>query len=121
MVGALAHSLGNRAQNTRAHVRASGRARWTSSTSMPSASASEASPRRRTSGAKRRASATVQTTGGSGHSMPWRSKAPRSTRSSKRALWATSTLPSISSASSGRTSEGGGAVSTIAWVMPVKR
>ena len=69
-VWALAHSRGNRAQKTRAHVRASGSARWTSVTSMPSESASGASERLRDSGAKRRASWTVQRTGGLGQSNP---------------------------------------------------
>ena len=66
-VGAFAHSRANSAQNTRAHVSASGSARWLTSTSIPSDAASDASPRRRASGAKRRASAMVQSTGGSGH------------------------------------------------------
>jgi hypothetical protein len=74
-VTAFAHSFGNSAQNTRAHVSASGSARCTSSTSIPSDPASDASPRLRTSGAKRRASATVQTTGGFGQSSPARSNA----------------------------------------------
>ena len=56
------------------------------STSIPSASASAASPRRRCSGASRRASATVQSTGGSGHSSAARSNAWRSTRASKRGV-----------------------------------
>ena len=47
----------------------------------------------RASGAKRRASATVQSTGGSGHSQPARSNAWRSTRRSKLAECATSTRP----------------------------
>ena len=76
---AFAHSRGNSAQNTRAHVRASGSARWTSSTSMPSDPASGASPRFRTSGANRRASCTVHSTGGFGQSSPARSNACRST------------------------------------------
>ena len=88
---------------------------------MPSASASTASPRLRWSGANRRASATVHSTGGSGQSSPARSKAWRSTRVSKRELWATSTRPRSSSASSPSTSPGGGAESTIACVIPVKR
>ena len=120
-VTAFAHSFGNRAQNTRAHVRASGSARCTSSTSMPSEPASGASARLRASGAKRRASCTVQRAGGAGQSRPARSKAWRSTRTSKRALWAISTRPSSSSASSASTSSGGGAPSTIPWLMPVKR
>ena len=45
----------------------------------------------------------------------------RSTRRSKPALCATSTRPRSSSATSGRTSAGAGAASTIAWVIPVKR
>ena len=77
---AFAHSRGNRAQNTRAHVRASGSARCTSHTSIPSESASGASVRLRARGAKRRASWTVQSTGGSGQSSPTRSNAWRSTR-----------------------------------------
>jgi hypothetical protein len=44
-----------------------------------------------------------------------------STRRSNDALWATSTRPSSSSATRGSTSAGGGAESTIAWVIPVKR
>ena len=86
IVGAFAHRRPNSAQNTRAHVRASGSARWTSSTSTPSAAASVASPRRRCSGANRRASATVQITGGSGHSSAARANAWRSTRTSKRGV-----------------------------------
>ena len=74
-VAALAHSRGNSAQNTRAHVRASGSARCTSATSIPSESASDASPRLRTSGAKRRASVTVHSAGGEGQSSPSRSQA----------------------------------------------
>src|SRR5918992_3046687 len=120
-VWALAHSRGKSAQNTRAHVRASGRARWTSVTSMPSESASGASERLRESGAKRRASWTVQSTGGFGQSNPQRSKACRRTRESKRAEWAMRTRPWSSSFSSSSTSPGGGAASTIACVMPVKR
>ena len=85
---------------------------------MPSASASAASLRWRASGAKRRASATVQSTGGSGQASPARANAWRSTRRSKAALWATSTRPRIlSSASSGSTASAGGAASTIAWVI----
>ena len=121
IVTALAHSFGNSAQNTRAHVRASGSARWTSRTSIPSASASEASPRRVTSGAKRRASCTVHRTGGRGQGSSARSKACRRTRRSKRALWAMSTRPSRSPAISGSTSAAGGAPSTIPCVIPVKR
>ena len=99
-VGAAAHRRGNSAHRIRAHVVASGSARWTTSTWMPSASASSASLRWRTSGAHLRASATVHSTGGSGHSSPARSKACASTRESNDALWATSTRPSISPASS---------------------
>ena len=80
IVPACAHSFGNSAQNTRAHVSASGSARCTAATSIPSASASAASPRRRCSGASRRASATVHSTGGSGQSSPARSNACCSTR-----------------------------------------
>ena len=86
---------------------ASGRARCTTSTSMPRASASSASLRWRTSGAHLRASATVHSTGGSGHSSPARSNACASTRESNDALWATSTRPSISGANSRSTSAGG--------------
>ena len=68
-VAAFAHSRPNSAQNTRAHVSASASARCVVSTSMPSASASAASRRWRTSGAKRRASATVHSAGGSGHAQ----------------------------------------------------
>ncbi len=75
----------------------------------------------RASGAKRRASWTVQRTGGFGQSSPARSNAPRSTPTSKRALWAIITRPSSRSASSGSTSSGGGAPSTMPCVMPVKR
>ena len=50
-----------------------------------------------------------------------RSNAWRSTRRSNGALWATSTRPRNRSASSGSTCSSGGAPSTIAWVMPVKR
>ena len=121
IVPACAHSFGNSAQNTRAHVSASGSARCTAATSIPSASASAASPRRRCSGASRRASATVHSTGGSGHSSPARSNACCSTRVSKRALWATSTRPFSCSAKPGSTTLGGGAASTIACEMPVKR
>ena len=120
-VSAFAQIRGNRAQNTRAHVRASGRARCTSVTSMPSESASDASPRLRASGAHLRASSTVQITGGLGQSRPQRSKAWLSTRVSKRAEWAISTRPSSSSPRSSSTSWAGGAASTIACVMPVKR
>ena len=120
-VVACAHSFENSAQNTRAHVSASGSARCTPSTSMPSASASAASPRRRCSGASRRASATVQRTGGSGHVSAARPKAWCSTRASKRAECATSTRPRSRAASSGSTRSGGGAASTIACEMPVKR
>ena len=88
---------------------------------MPSASASEASPRRRCSGASRRAIATVQSTGGSGQSSAARANAPRSTATSKRALCATSTRPCSRRARSGSTPSGGGASSTIACVIPVNR
>ena len=88
-----------RARRTRARTCARpGSARWTSSTSTPSAAASVASPRRRCSGAKRRAIETVQITGGAGHSSAARANAWRSTRTSKAALWATSTRPRSSSA-----------------------
>jgi hypothetical protein len=120
-VDAFAHRRGKRAHRTRAQVSASGRARCTSVTSMPSESASGASERRWESGAKRRASWTVQSTGGLGHSMPQRSNAACRTRRSKLAEWATITRPRISSASSSSTSRAGGAESTMAWVMPVKR
>ena len=56
-----------------------------------------------------------------GQSRPARSNACLSTRLSKLALCAISTRPSRSSATSGRTSAGVGAPSTIPWVMPVKR
>ena len=121
MVTAFAHSFGNRAQNTRAHVRASGRARCTSSTSMPSDPASGASPRLRARGAKRRASCTVQIAGGFGQSSPARSNACLSTRTSKRALCAIRMRPSSMEPISGSTSSGGGAPSTMPCVMPVKR
>ena len=88
---------------------------------MPSDSASGASLRWRASGAKRRAIATVQSDRRVGQSSPARSNACASTRRSNDALWATSTRPSSISASRGSTSSGGGASSTIAWVMPVKR
>ena len=120
-VGAFAHSRGNSAQKTRAQVRASGSARCTSVTSIPSASASVARPRLRASGAKRRARVTVQSEGGRGQSSPARSNAWRSTARSKRALCAISTRPSSSAASSGSTSSGGGAPAAMACVMPVKR
>ena len=109
------------AQKTRAHVSASGSARCTSSTSMPSDPASDASPRFRTSGANRRARATVQITGGFGQSMPARSNACRSTPTSNRALCATITRPWSISAISPSTSSAGGAPSTMPCVMPVKR
>ena len=54
-VGRVRAHRGNSAQNTRAHVSASGSARWAPSTSIPSDSASGASPRWRCSGAKRAA------------------------------------------------------------------
>ena len=120
-VRALAASRGSSAHSTRAHVSASGSARWVASTSIPSASASDARPRRRCSGANRRASAIVHSTGGSGHSSPARSNACRSTPTSNRAEWATRTRPRRRSAISGSTASGGGASSTIAWVIPVKR
>ncbi len=88
-----AHSRGNSAQNTRAQVSASASARCVTPTSMPSDSASAAKRRWRASGCSLRASATVHRTGGSGHARPARSKAWRSTRRSKPALWATSTRP----------------------------
>src|SRR3954447_23717825 len=88
---------------------------------MPRASASEASPRLRCSGAIRRASATVQITGGSGHSSSARSNACLRTPTSNRALCATSSRPRSWSARAGSTSAGGGASSTIAWEIPVKR
>ena len=69
---------------------------------MPSASASAASPRRRCSGASRRAIATVHSTGGSGQSSAARANAPRSTPRSKRALCATSTRPRSSRAELGQ-------------------
>ena len=75
MVAALAHRRGKSAQKTRAQVRASGSARWTSVTSMPSESASVASPRLRARGAKRRARVTVHSAGGAGQSIPARSQA----------------------------------------------
>ena len=121
IVAACAVRREKRAQKTRAQVSASGSARWVSSTSMPSASASEASPRRFCSGANRRAIATVQSTGGCGQSSPARENAPRSTPRSNRAECATSTRPRSSRASSGSTASGGGASSSIACVMPVKR
>ena len=120
-VRAFAHSRGSSAHSTRAHVSASGSARCVAATSIPSASASEASPRRRCSGASRRASATVHITGGSGHSSSARSNACLSTPTSKRAEWATRMRPRSCSASSGSTCSGGGASSTIACVIPVKR
>ena len=88
---------------------------------MPSEPASDASPRLRTSGANRRASDTVQITGGFGQSRPARSNAWRRTPTSKRALCATITRPSRRSASSPSTSSAGGAPSTMPCVMPVKR
>ena len=63
----------------------------------------------------------MQITGGSGHSSAARANAWRSTRVSKRALWATSTRPLSCAASRGSTSSGAGAVSTIACEIPVKR
>ena len=73
------------ARRTRARTCARPAARGgPSSTSIPSAAASVASPRRRCSGANRRASCTVQITGGAGHSSAARANAWRSTRTSKR-------------------------------------
>ena len=60
-------------------------------------------------------------TGGSGHSSAARANAWRSTRMSKRALWATSTRLRSWFANPGSTSSGAGAVSTIACEIPVKR
>src|SRR4051812_4927725 len=88
---------------------------------MPSDSASAASLRSRTNGAKRRAIATVQTTGGRGHFSPIRSNAWRRQRRSNCALCATSTPPRSISATRGSTSSGSGADDAIACVIPVKR
>ena len=79
------------------------------------------SRRWRASGCSRRASATVHSCGGFGQRRPARSKAWRSTRRSNDALWATSTRPRSCAASSGSCASAGGASSTIACVMPVKR
>src|SRR3954447_19307288 len=105
----------------RAQVVASGNARWTSCTSIPSDSASAASLRSRTSGANRRAIATVQITGGRGHLKPIRWNAWRSARRSNWALWATSTRPSSIPATCGSTASGSGADDAMACVIPVKR
>jgi hypothetical protein len=64
---------------------------------------------------------TVHSTGGAGHSSPARSNACSSTRASKLAESATSTRPRSRSASCGSTTAGGGAASTIACEIPVKR
>jgi hypothetical protein len=113
---------GNSAQNTRAQVSASGSARCTAPTSIPSASASAASPRRRCSGASRRASATVHSTGGSGQS----SAGARERLLQHAAVEARVVGDEHAPAAAARRSlaghgEGGGAASTMACEMPVKR
>ncbi len=92
--GGRAQPREQRAEDARAGL-CVGSARCWTSTSIPSEPASAASLRWRTSGAKRRASATVHSTGGAGHAKPERSNAWRSTRRSNDAECATSTLPSI--------------------------
>jgi hypothetical protein len=120
-VPAFAHSRLNSAQNTWAQSSASGSARCVTPTSTPSASASDLSPRRVWSGANLRAIWIVHSTGGSGQSSAARWNAWRSTPTSKRAEWATSTRPASRSAKAGSTTSGGGAPAIIAWVIPVKR
>jgi hypothetical protein len=102
-VRACAHRRANSAQSTRAHVSASGQRAVDGADLDPERVGERASPRARCSGASRRASATVHSTGGSGQSSAARSNAWRSTRASKRALWATSTRPRSARASSGST------------------
>ncbi len=121
IVSAFAHSRGNSAHSTRAHVSASASARCAISTSIPSASARTLNPRRFCSGNNLRASAAVHRTGGFGHSSPISSNPRRSTRRSNGALWATSTRPSRRSAIPGSTSSRPGALASISWVIPVKR
>ena len=58
---------------------------------------------------------------GRARAVPARSNAAASTRRSKLALWATSTRPRSRSASRGSTRPAGGAASTMACEMPVKR
>ncbi len=102
-VTAFAHRRGKRAQNTRAQVRASGSARCTSFTSMPSA-VGQGAPARACGPGGRSAGPARPCTGpgGRGQSRPARSNAWRRTRVSKRALCATSTRPSSSPAISGQ-------------------
>ena len=99
-----AHSRGNSAQNTRAHVSASASARCETSTSMPSDSASArelALARERVRSGARARPCTAPA--GRATSSPARSNAWRSTRRSNDALWPTSTRPRSCSASSGST------------------
>ena len=80
-----------------------------------------ASARWPTSGAKRRASATVHSTGGSGQRRPAAANAVASARRSKAALWATITRPRRRSATSPSTGSGAGAAASMAPLIPVRR
>src|SRR2546428_1097917 len=114
------------ARRTYAVARASPKARWRAGFSIPKNAATWSSPRRRSSGTRRRVRRTVQSglppgERGERGGTPAAVHSASRKRQSKRALWATNTLASSACPRPGTTSTKRGRPATMASVIPVRR